>query len=46
VFFLQALVSTWPVHWAVKFPAVVAVAMALFLWSDGRWTRFGAEAGA
>lgn len=31
IFFLQALVSTWPLHWSIKYPGVLVVAMAILL---------------
>lgn len=33
VFFLQVVVAQWPLHWAIKFPLVVAVATVLLLLS-------------
>ena len=39
VFFLGALVSEVPLHWSIKFPAIVAAALALLLSSYRYWVR-------
>ena len=39
VFFLGALVSEVPLHWSIKFPAVVGAALGLLLLSYRSWVR-------
>lgn len=33
VFFLQVVVADWPLHWMIKFPAILAVALGILLLS-------------
>ena len=39
VFALQMIVLKWPLHWSIKFPLIVSVAVALLLLSYHYWVR-------
>ena len=40
IFFLQAVMMDWPIHWAIKFPALLIVATTILLWTYEHWVRY------
>jgi len=40
LFFLQTVFMDWPLHWAIKFPAILVIATAILFWTYEHWVRY------